>query len=222
MGGGAASGKAGAMVASHNAAGQHLRARTTPTNPRTGFQTAVRNAVRTLSPGWNSLTDLQQGSWATYAQNVTLTNRLGDAMKISGIAHYVRSNVSRIQAGLPTIATAPGIFNLGDIPDTSLVISANSAAASITLTGLTTSDWAGQTNNSMLVYTSRPQNFGIAFFNGPYQLATVIPSSNATAGPFTFTMPFAAAATGSQIFYKVRVTRGDGRLSGAFQNESGV
>lgn len=216
MGGGAASGKAGAMVASHNAAGQHLRARTTPTNPRSQFQTAVRNAVRELSPAWNSLTDAQRQSWAVYATNTAMKNRLGDTIFLSGIAQYVRSNVSRLQAGLGRIDDAPTNFTLGDVPDYALLAPPFSTAGTLTLGAFASDNWRNETTNSMLVYVSRPQNAGITFFNGPYQLAAVIPSSN-TNQSFAVTLPFATSDTNSKYFTQSRISRGDGRLSGTFQ-----
>jgi hypothetical protein len=216
MGGGAASGKAGAMVASHNAGGQHLRARTTPTNPRTGFQTAVRNAVRQLSPAWNILTDLQRQGWAVYAKNTAMKNRLGDTIFLSGIAQFVRSNVSRLQAGLARVDDAPGEFTLGDVPGYSIACAPNTQAGTLTLDADASDNWRNQTTNSMLVYASRPQNGGVTFFNGPYQLAAVIPSSD-TNSSFAVTLPFAVGDTTSKFFTQTRISRADGRLSGTFQ-----
>jgi hypothetical protein len=216
IGGGAASGKAGAMVASHNASGQHLRARTTPTNPRSAFQTAVRNAVRQLSPAWNSLTDLQRQGWSVYATNTAMKNRLGDTIFLSGIAQYVRSNVSRLQAGLARVDDAPTTFTLGDVPGYALLAPPFSTAGTLTLDADASTDWRNQTDNSMLVYVSRPQNAGVTFFNGPYQLATVIPSSS-TMNSFAVTLPFATSDTTSKYFTQSRISRGDGRLSGTFQ-----
>lgn len=214
LGGGAASGKMGALVASHNKGGQYLRARTTPTNPATPQQQEVRNGVRTLSPGYStSLTDAQRLSWQTYGENVTKKNRLGDAIKLSGIAHYARSNVPRIQAGLPIVSDAPSVFDLGDTgsPGT-LTIGANASTGTFTYNQ--SDNWsAGGSTNNLLLYVSRPQNIGRRFFKGPFQLAATIPGGSTT-GSATFTLPFPSGPTGTQrIFAQYRITRDDGRLS---------
>lgn len=220
MGGGAGSGKIGAMVGSHNRGGQYLRSRTTPTNPRTAQQLAVRNATRTLAPKWSStLTQEQRDGWAVYAANVTLINRLGDTITVSGNAMFLRSNISRIQAGLPEIDDAPTVFDVGQGTD---FIELNTTASSFNLNMSVNSVSAVWNNtsqaNRLLVYTSRPQNAGINFFNGPYQLAGVLsPDSNNT---FNVVMPFAAGPADSQIFVAWRVSYADGRLTGRGQSVS--
>jgi hypothetical protein len=218
-GGGAASGAIGSSVASHNTGGQYLRARTTPTNPSTPFQQEVRNAVRTLSSRWNTLTDAQRDGWAVYAANTSFRNRLGDAIKLSGIANYTRSNVTRFQAALPIIDNAPGTFDIGDVTDATIALVVGTTTGTLTLN--TTSNWITQNGsaNNMAVYLSRPQNPGIGFFNGPYRLAKVINGSSGSVTPAqVISLPFSVTPGIGQIVYgQARVTRGDGRLSSAFQ-----
>jgi hypothetical protein len=218
MGGGAGSGKIGAMVGSHNRGGQYLRARTTPTNPRTGPQTVVRNAVRTLASTWSSgLTQDERDSWAVYAANVNTVNRIGDTIQISGIAQYIRSNVPRVQAGLSIISDAPVIFDIGQGTDFPVI---NSTAGSFALNmsvNTFSAAWNDTTQaNTLLVYTSRPQNAGINFFNGPYQLAGI--SAPDSTNSFNFTMPFVAGPAGSQVFIAWRVSYADGRLTSQGQS----
>ncbi len=222
MGGGAASGKVGAMVGGHNAGGQYLRARTTPTNPKTLEQQAVRNAVTTLASRWNeTVTFDQQTAWKTYAVNVPVKNRLGDTITLSGISMYVRSNVSRIQSGLPIQDDAPLTYNLGQLPNFDVPNpAAGGTAFTLTLGGGTDQNtWnseANATTNSMLVYASRPMAGNINFFAGPYRLAASFPGGNTT-GTFTGTLPFPAGNSNSQLRLQARISYGDGRLSGAYQ-----
>lgn len=221
MGGGAASGKVGAMVASHNSGGQYVRARVTPTNPRTPQQSAVRNATRTLSPFWSStLTQTQRDGWAVYSANTTFVNRIGDTIRLSGIAAFVRSNVSRIQAGLPIIPDAPIIFDTGQGTDfVSLLTTANSFDFTATLNTIS-AGWNDTTSsNRLLLYASRPQNPGIGFFNGPYRLIGSFPPPGST-GTFSGTLPFQAAAANSQIRFAWRVSYEDGRLTSQGQDVS--
>lgn len=220
MGGGAASGKIGAMVASHNTGGQYVRARTTPTNPNTVFQQAIRNAVKSLATSWNAIFPSQRDAWAVYAANTTLRNRLGDSIKTSGIAQYIRSNASRLQAGLDRLDDAPTIFDLGDVQSAPIIFETGTTTGTLTLDQ--SADWveAGTTSQSnMLVYISRPQNLGKTFFKGPFQLAGVINATSANASATqVIALPFAYDISGDQqLFGQVRVTRGDARLTSTFQ-----
>lgn len=220
MGGGAASGKVGAVVASHNTGGQYVRARTTPTNPNTVFQQAIRNAVKSLATSWNAIFPSQRDAWAVYAANTTLRNRLGDTIKTSGIAQYIRSNASRLQAGLPRLDDAPTIYDLGDVQSSPILFDTGTTTGTITLDAA--ADWvtaATGSENNLLVYISRPQNLGKTFFKGPFQLAAVINNTTVTATPAVpIALPFAYDISGDQqLFGQVRVTRGDARLTSTFQ-----
>lgn len=218
-GGGAASGAAGSAVAAHNTGGQYLRARTTPTNPNSIFQQEVRNAVRTLSTRWNNLTQDQRDGWAVYSANTSFRNRLGDTIKISGIANFVRSNTPRYQAALAFIDDAPGTFDVGDVTDAAPGFDFGTTDGTLTLSP--TADWivTNGSANTMLVYISRPQNAGINFFKGPYRFTAAINGSAAGATPAqVIALPFPVTpGLGQQLFGQIRITRGDGRLSSTFQ-----
>lgn len=227
FGGGAASGAAGAFVASHARGTQYLRARTVPVNVRSLAQQGVRNAIKTLTGLWQSLTEVQRGAWTNYALNVTSTNTLGDAFHASGINWFIGNNTPRVQAGIAATLDGPSIFDRGN-PDWSSVlpevdILTDGTSGTLTLA----SDIAGNngTNGTMLLYVSRPFSPGIRSFNGPTQLAATFPtnsSGNLLAGSFTFSSPFVASGvatsdSGNQMSYTLRMDRGDGRLSSKFQ-----
>lgn len=208
-GGGAASGKAGSMVASHNKGGQYLRARTTPTNPRTTAQQGVRNSLGTLASQWRSLDQDQRDAWGIYGAQVPNINALGDSIIISGIAAFVRANTPRLQAGLSVILDGPVIFDSGD--NGTHEIELTNATAGTFAWGTIPSGWTDATaTTAALLYTSRPQNITINFFGGPYQLAATM-LAPATSMNFTPAFPIG----GDQMFFRYRVTRGDGRLSPA-------
>ena len=218
FGGGAASGKLGSVVASHNSGGQYLRSRVTPTNTATVFQQEVRNAVRTLSPQYaTTLTDAERASWAVYAENVKVKNRLGDTINISGISAFIRANTPRIQAGLPILTAAPTIFDIGDAGTPGTITIAASSTVGIFHYAPTDTWVTGGTLNNALLYISRPQNIGKSFFAGPYRLAATIVGGG-TVGTIGFNLPFPSGATGTQrIFGQYRIGYGDGRLSSPLQ-----
>lgn len=216
------SGAVGGIVFSHNAGGTYIRARVTPTNPNSPQQIVVRGAVGFLANFWNNgLTPAQREVWDTYSENVTVTNRIGDQVLISGLAHYVRSNVGRIQAGVGRVDAGPGVFNISQ--HTRPFINGFSfASQTININFFTTvlSDaWANEAGGFMFVYVSRPQNVSINFFRGPYRLVgTIVGDPSPPASPISLNLPF-PVAEGQKIFARAITTQADGRLSFSTRSE---
>lgn len=211
-----ASGSIRGIVASHNRGGAYFRGRTVPTNPNTTKQGIIRGALRTLVSAWTAvLTAVQRAAWKTYADNTPKTDTLGEPLILTGQQMYIRANTSRIQASLPVVVTAPAIFDFGAFTPPTLTLGALSGTGTLTVTG--TDPWVSEgTANNMLVYTSPPQNPSVNFYKGPFQFAAKIPSIPANATLNTFTLPIAAGAVGTRTFFRVTVSRSDGRLSGTF------
>lgn len=213
----AASGSVGGLTYSHNKGGQYIRTRVIPVNPATPFQEVIRNGTSFLTNAWVNVLDAEQrAAWETYADNVTVTDRLGAQIKLPALAHYVRSNVPRLQQGLPRVDTAPVIFNLGGFSSPTFTFDQATSILSVAFN--ITDGWVNEDDAAMLVFTSREQNPTIVFFKGPYRLAGAIAGDLALppVSPATLTTPF-PAAVGNLIFVRVRVTRVDGRLSEEFR-----
>lgn len=210
------SGSVAGLTGSHNQGGLYFRARSVPTNPASAQQVAVRDAATSLVTAWGSvLTASQRDAWRTYATNVPLTDTLGEARTTSGIAHYVRSNVSRIQAGLPRVDDAPTTFDLGSFTEISIAATA-ADPYTVDVTFDDTDAWVNEDDAAMLLYFSRQQSPGIQFFAGPYRLGgSTIDGDSSTppTSPATIAAQFAGTAANA-IFGYARVTRSDGRLSG--------
>lgn len=214
------SGSVGGMTGSHNKGGMYFRARSIPTNPQSAFQVAIRNAMAGLVVDWSAvLSAAQRAAWDTYAANVPVVNALGDTINLSGQQQYIRSNVPRAQAGLTAIDDAPTAFNLGEFTDPSFSI--DTANDEVDVTFDNTDAWANEDDSSMIVFASRPQSAGINFFKGPYRLAGTIDGNSTTAptSPAAIALPFPITA-GNKIFFQVRVSRADGRLSSPFRGVS--
>lgn len=224
IGGGAASGKLGALVASRAKSTQYLRARTTPVNPNSIFQRVVRDAVKALTSLWSQLPTGQLEAWNVYAANVTVTNKLGDSAKLSGFNWFIGNNVPRVQAGFPAEQNAPTIFDIGN-PNWSALLpefttSSGATTGTLALTG--TLPATTNSNSHFYVYVSRPQSAGKTFFNGPFQFAGSIPG-NTSSPTHIVTLPFTAAGVGNSdsanfMDFVLRLDNGDGRLSSKFQS----
>jgi len=209
-----ASGSTGGLVYSRNAGGAYVRARVLPTNPQTGPQSAVRDALRTLVDAWtNVLTNAQRDAWNTYAFNTPTLNRVGDATHKSGQQMYIRSNVARLQASITRVDNAPTVFDLGSF--TPLIgFTADASASTISIPFSNTDEWANDDDGHMLVYMGRPQNATRNFGKGPYQLLTRIDGASGTppTTPVTPTSLFPMTA-GQKIFLKINVCMPDGRYT---------
>jgi hypothetical protein len=209
---GEASGSYASNTFSHNRGGQYIRQRSIPVNSNTIQQQAVRNAMRTLSTRWNStLTQAQRDAWNTYALNVLIADSLGEPRNVGGLGMYNRSNTPRIQAGKAIVDAAPTVFDLGTL--TAPTIAANTPPTTISLAFTNTDAWATEVGGYLFVYVSRPQNPGIAYFKGPYRLATTINGAvSPPTSPVSVTAPFPFAA-GNRVFLAARAARADGRLT---------
>lgn len=214
-----ASGSIGGITASHNKGGLYFRARTIPTNPASPQQVAVRNNLSQLVTAWNALTTAQRNSWIVYGDNVTKTNPLGDQIKVSGINWYMGANSARLQAAFARVDEITGAFDRGS--HSGFTFTADATADEVDVGFTNTDDWANEDDSAALVYASRPQNPGIAFFKGPYRFAGSIDGDGVTppTSPATIALPFAVAA-GQQVFFQVVVIRADGRYSSPFRGSA--
>jgi hypothetical protein len=209
-----ASGSVGGATYSHNRGGLYIRSRTVPVNPNTAPQQTVRTQLANLTNRWaNTLTAVQRDSWNTYALNTPLVGPLGDPRNVGGIGMYIRGNVPRAIAGLPLVDNGPTIFDTGGFTP----VTAPTATDTGDLLGFAftnTDDWAGEDDSAMLVYGSRPQNPAVNYFTGPYQYAGKVDGDAITppTSPASITNPF-AFGVGQREFFRVVVSRADGRLS---------
>lgn len=213
-----ASGAIGGLVYSHNAGGQYVRVRRTPTDPATGPQMTIRSIISSLVNLWgNTLTALQRTAWDTYASNVPLPDVFGDPRLRSGINHYVRSNTPRLQSAHSRIDDAPTVFNLGEYTLPTFAVDAALNKVSITFTEA--DDWRSEDGAYMLLWGSRPQNPTINFFKGPYKnMANIVGDSGAPpTSPHEVGVPYAFVA-GQKAFFRINVTRADGRLGTVTRN----
>lgn len=216
LGGGAASGKMGAMVASHNKGGQYLRARTVPTNPQTSLQNAVRVAFSSIASMWQTLTDAGRSAWSAWGTTVGTVNRLGDSVPISGIAAFQRANLLRVQAGYALVLTAPA-FPLGSIPAGDIVMdfAYGTTTGSITLSG-TGLPIDTTTTSFYAALISPPFSLGRSSAPGNTRLAMTIPG-NTTGGTFIFTLPWSVSGSGNQMEATLNFSAVTGQSAGPFR-----
>lgn len=79
-------GKLGGQVASKNRAGAYVRTKVTPINPRTSYQSAVRQMLAIVSKGWDMLDEKLRQSWNSAADSGewNRTDVFGDSRRPTG------------------------------------------------------------------------------------------------------------------------------------------
>ena len=208
------SGSIGGVTYSHNRSGYYRRNRSVPVNPNTDKQVGIRNLMRSLSIAWqNTLTQAQRDAWDLYAANVTVLDKQGQSIYLTGLNHYIRSNVPLLDICLARVDDGPVIFTLATA-ELSLGCTASEATQQWTLTWDDTAAWASEDGAAEITQQGRPQNAGIKFFGGPWRRDGYIEGDSGAppTSPTVLTSqwPF---AQNQRLWIRSRITRADGRLS---------
>lgn len=205
-------------VYSRNRYGAYMRARTVPVNPNTARQQAVRASLAFLTNRWSQdLTAAARTAWNLYGASVSVLNKLGESMFLSGFNHYIRSNtIRKVRAGAVK-DNGPVIFEIPDA-DPLFAITASEATQQFTITYDDTLDWDNETDGYLWVFQGSPQNAQRNFFGGPWRFLGQVDGVTAApvASPLIADATFPIAAGQRQWCY-ARLSRADGRLSAPFR-----
>lgn len=209
----AVSGSIGGTVFARNRGGSYIRNRTPPLNPASPRQVAARSILADLSNRWSTvLTQTQRDAWDNYADNVPLTNRLGEPRNVSGIAMYTRGNSLLQQAGMALADDGPTILTQGPTLTPTLTLAV--ATQDLTVDALPGIDLDAESIGFGL-QMGVPQQGGVSFFKGPFQLADARNLDAAVEVPYTVDpVPFPFVA-GQAVFIRSRAVTADGRVGGA-------
>ncbi|KKN01730.1 hypothetical protein LCGC14_1124840 [marine sediment metagenome] len=197
-----------------NRYGNYSRARTKPINPNTGLQVAIRNAVAEATTRWSqTLTAVQRTAWNLYADSVSMKNKLGESIFLSGFNHYVRSNTTRLRYAIAAIDAGPTTFELPAL-DPAFSITISEATQLITVAFDDVFAWASEDGAHMAVYQGQPQNAQRSFFNGPWRNAAILFGNSGVPLTTPQDIPVSFVVTeGQHIWVYARISRTDGRLS---------
>lgn len=105
-------------VFSRNRAGAYVRAKVSPCQPITQWNSAARAMFKAVSQRWpGALSDSQRAAWNAFAALHTYTDVFGDALVLSGIAIYMAINRSLRQVAADWIDDPPATFVSADLGD---------------------------------------------------------------------------------------------------------
>lgn len=100
---------------SRSKAGNYIRSRKKPVNPRSNLQGSRRAAASQLSREWGkTLTEAQRAAWRAYADATNWTNKLGQSITIPGLSAFLRTGAMLLlvdevyQPAAPTEAGSAG------------------------------------------------------------------------------------------------------------------
>lgn len=210
------SGSIGGIVAGHHRGSSYFQARGLQTNPHTLRQQSHRSTVALLASLWTeALTEDQRQGWRTYAKNVRLVNRIGNAVDVGGPGMFRRTNIPRTEAGLSLIVDPPTTFNLG--PRTApTYFGANHLFQLVVFnifTAAQTDPWANEIGSYMLIYAAPPQNSGIMNYRGSYRFIHAVAGNPVPpASPVGIVWPFRFVGN-QRVFARAVVSYADGRYT---------
>lgn len=221
-------GSVAGTVFSRGPGGAIARGKTKPVNPRSTkckmergggnqSQQKIRAAQAGLTAEWGQvLTSDQRTAWELYASNVTVKNRLGEAIRVSGFNHFLRCNVIRYAAYSNYYADGPTTFEIPE-QDPTIIFQPEVHEQKCKITFDDTMAWVDEAGAAMQIWMGRPQNAQRNFYNGPF--LGLKDKAGKAADPITspewMTNVFTVTA-GQKVWYKVRWRRADGRISDPF------
>jgi len=204
------SGSIGGTTFARNRGGAYIRNRTVPLNPQSPRQVAIRQIFGSLSNLWSTtVTSVQRTAWELYAENVPLTNSLGEDRNVSGINMYQRGNSLLLDTNGVREDDGPTVFTKG--PSISPTITLDSAANELTITNLGGYDPATDGFIGLLVAQGRPQQPGVNFYKAPFTKIDGEQHVDLASLPTDVPLEFPISA-GQAVFIRTAVVTIDGRV----------
>jgi len=214
-----ASGSTGGVTIARNRFGPYMRSRTTPVNPNTDRQTSARAIMAFLAEQWREspMTAVIREAWETYAGSINWTNRLGDAVSLTGFNAFCMCNGAMINAGGDLVTAGPIALGL-PAQDPSFAVTISEATQKLSVVFDDGFDWVDEDQGWLSVQMHQPQSASRNFFGGPWRHAGAIQGDSVTP-PTTpdATIDVAYTATETQKTQcRARIIREDGRCSRFF------
>lgn len=207
------SGSTGGTTYTRTRSGMVMRARAIPVNPSSLAQTQVRQIFGNLSARWSVLSSVQRTAWETYAANVSVVNKLGDPIFLTGQQMYVRCNAVRQRSGFAVIDDGPTTMVGATLGATTASVAAATGVISVTFNE--TDPWVDEDDAGLNVFISHDKGVGVNYHRGPYRLAGSIDGDAITAPTspdVSLTSPFTHTLL-NVVFFRFIAFRADARIS---------
>lgn len=215
----AISGSVGGTVFARNRFGAYMRNRTTPVNPQSTRQVAARTRIGFLAEQWREtpVTAAMRTAWGVYASGISMQNKLGDDIAITGFNAFIMGNAVKLINGSDFVDNGPTVIGLP--AQDPLFACELSAANGITVTFDDTFEWVDEDDAYLSIEIGKPQSPTRNFFNGPYRWELGI-AGDSVAAPTSPDGPTAVTGwtllEGQVAWCRARILREDGRVSKVF------
>lgn len=191
--------KIGGHVASANRGGAYFRTKVTPINPRTSFQTLVRQRLTSLAQAWRALTQAQRDGWNAAVDQYARTDIFGDIRNPSGVNLFQRLNNNLLAVGIAVINDAPPAQDVAAVELVDASIPSTLTSIQLTFSG------AIPSNSAVKLFATPALSPGINFVLSEYrQIGTIAPG---TATPFEaeplYLARFGALIPDQKVFFAV-------------------
>jgi hypothetical protein len=193
-------GKLNGNVLAKNRAGNYMRTKVTPTNPRTPAQVAQRAKLSSYAQEWRGLTEEQRLAWSGAVENYGSTNIFGDIVKPSGNTLYSKINMNIQTAGGTKVLLPP--LPTGVTTPTTISASADSVTGHINV------DFGPSpvpANMSLKIEATAQMSAGISNANNRFRVIDV--KATGSASPYdasvTYADRFGGLVAGQKIFFRI-------------------
>lgn len=185
-------GKINGTVHSKNRFGAYMRNKTSPVNPQTSFQSAVRASFAQFTQGWRSLTATQRTSWSSVVDQFASTNVFGDSVKKTGANLYISLNRIIDTIGGVAITTPPIPAAVTAIDSLSIAAAAGAGTMAATYSP------AIPATHTVAIYATPPQSAGVSFVKNKYRFIEAIVAADVS--PYSIKTAYEAKfGTGWQV-----------------------
>jgi hypothetical protein len=209
-------GSIGGTVFSRNGGGAYAKQRTKGTNPNSSGQQVMRSIMATMFTMWSALTAAVRTNWATYAANVSMINRLGDSINVTGYNMYARTRAIMDRLGMNMVVAAPTVMTLAE-QDSTVAVTPSVAGQTLSVAFDEDLPWALEVGGTLIAYQGLPQNPAVNSYKGPYRImGSVAGSVEGASSPASLPVLY-TIALGQKCPMQFRILRADGRLSEPFR-----
>lgn len=203
-----ASGKLGGQVFSKNRGGSYVRTKTTPSNPQTSAQMAIRGMFAGISSGWSTLTEASRQSFNGFVASYATTDIFGDIRNPSGKALYQKLNQNMAITGQSAITQC---ISPQEVPFAGVV----SASADVSNTSMEVVLSGNTLGSKLIIFATPSLSQGTTFVKNKFRQIAVV--DGITGGPVEFYLDYVAKfgtfVGGANIHIAVRVVNTNGQAS---------
>lgn len=176
-----------------------IRGYADPANPQTVAQMTQRASFGFLSSNWNSLSEDEQNAWNAF--RITVSNRFGNPVTVSGKGAYIALNRNLFNIGDAYLTTPP--LPVGIAPPTTLSNTCDASAEHLKINFTPTPVPAGV---AWLVFATQSLSSGVRKpSKSAYRLITALPATTASGVDLTteYDAVFGGVTVGARVFVKV-------------------